>query len=204
MANRFRKFVESIVYAGMAPGAQKTPDSLPRKFRMFGPLERFLSAPSAQDPLYLTNRTFSQKLTRALLLAIPVVLVIGGIFVAIGYHGAKDVKPPRELTPEEIAVKVLPNFNKNIQVEVNKDVEVLEVHFEHAATSLMVGSIQNKTDHAIHQAVVVFDLTDAIGSQLGAVTVSETNLAPGAVRQFKLPISQSTAAFGLVRDVRTE
>jgi len=204
MANRFRKFIESVVYVGMKPGAQKTQDSPARKLRLLAPLERLLSTPSPSDPLYLTNRTFGQKLTRVVWMAVPVAVVVGGVVVAVGYFASKPVKPARELTLAEIAERVLPNFNKDFQLETNKELQVLEVHFEHTGASLLVGNLQNKTDHAIHQAVVVFDLADAGGSQLGGVTVTETNLAPGVVRQFKQPIVQTTATYAMVRNVRTQ
>jgi len=204
MANRFRKFIESVVYVGMTPGAHKTQDSPPRKLRLLAPLERFLSAPTESDPLYLTNRTLGQKLTRMLWVAVPMAVVVGGVVVAIGFFAPKTITPAKELTPAERADKLLPDFNKDFQVEVNKDLQVLEVHFEHTGSSLLVGNLQNKTGHAIQEAVVVFDLTDAAGSQLGGVTVTETNFAPGAVRQFKQPIVQSTAKYALVRYVHTQ
>jgi hypothetical protein len=203
MANRFRKFLQSIVYVGMTPDAQQTEGTATRRLRLLAPLERFLSAPSASDPLYLSNRTFGQKLSRALLIALPVAVAGGVAIVAIQFYASKTVKPAKELTPAEIAAKVLPNFNRKFELDTNKDLEVLEVHFEHAASSLLVGNLQNKTSHTIQEAVVVFDLTNARGSQLGGVTVTETNLAPGAVREFKQPIEQSTAAYALVRDVQT-
>jgi hypothetical protein len=201
MANRFRKVLESIVYVGMTPGAARTPDS-PRKLRFLAPLERVLSAPSPSDPLYLTNRTFGQRLTRLLLIVIPMVVVVAAVVVALGYFAPKTAKPAKEMTAAEIAARVLPDFDKDIQVEANKEVQVLDAHFEHAA-ALLVGSIQNKSARTIQEAVVVFDLADARRSLLGGITVTETNLAPGAVRQFKQPIVQNTAAYAVVRDVRT-
>jgi len=202
MANRFRKVLESIAYVGMTPGAARTPDS-PRKLRFLAPLERFLSAPSLSDPLYLTNRTFGQRLTRLLLILIPMVVVVAAVVVALGYFAPKTARPAKEMTAAEIAARVLPDFDKDIQVEANKEVQVLDAHFEHAATALLVGSIQNKSARTIQEAVVVFDLADARRSLLGGITVTETNLAPGAVRQFKQPIVQNTAAYAVVRDVRT-
>jgi predicted component of type VI protein secretion system len=59
------------------------------------------------------------------------------------------------------------------------------------------------TDHELAEATVVFDLADADRSQLGAVTVTETNLAPSTVRAFKLPIDEANATFAVVREVHT-
>ena len=185
----------------MKPGAQKAQANSPGKPGM---LDRFLSAPAPSDPLYLTNRTFSQKAQRAFLLGLPVVMVMAGVIVTIYIFAPKAPKPVKEPTPAEIAAKVLPNFNKDIQLDSNKDLEVQEVHFEHASASLMVGNIRNKSDHLIHEAVVVFDLVDPTGAQLGGITITETNLAPGALRKFQKGIEQQTATAAVVRDVRTQ
>jgi hypothetical protein len=204
MANRLRSFIESIVYAGMKPGAQNPQDPSSRKPGLWGPLERFLSAPTPSDPLYLTNRTFGQKMRRGMLLAVPPVIVAALIMAAIYILVPKSPPPVKELSAAEVAAKVLPNFKTDISVETNKDVQVMEVHFEHDGTIKMSGSLQNKTDRLIPEAVVVFDLTDARGSQLGGITVTETNLAPGAVRKFQRDIEQKTATYALVREVHTQ
>jgi hypothetical protein len=202
MANRFREFVESIVYAGMKPRAQHEPNASPRKS---GVLERFLSAPAPNDPLYLTNRTFGQKMQRVLLFGVPVVVLLAGITVALIAFGPKPVpKVVKEPTNAEIMAKVLPNLNQGIELDSNKDVEVQEVHFEHSGGNLMVGSMQNKSDHLIREAVVVFDLADIHGTQLGGITVTESDLAPGAVRKFQKGIEQSDAKFAVVREVRSQ
>jgi len=203
MANRFRKFIESIIFVGMTPGAQKTADSSPRKLRLFASLERFLSAPSPSDPFYLTNRTFGQKLTRVLWFALPVAAVVGLAMVAIVVHASKSAKPAREPAAAEKEARILPNLNTDFGVESNKELEVLDVHCEHTGGSLLVGDLQNKTDHPILAGVVIFDLADGSGSRLGAVAVTERDIAPGAVRQFRQPIEQTTATGVLVRDVQT-
>ena len=200
MANRFRNFVENIVYAGMKPEARSAADAPAAKP---GLLARFLSGPAPSDPLYLTNQTFGQKARRILLIASPLLVVIAGVLLAIALSRPKTDKAPKELTSAEVREKVLPAFNKEIKLDSNKDLEVTEIHFEHAGGSVMVGNIRNKTDHRIVQAIVVFELADAARSGLGAVTVTETNLAPGAVRTFKQPIEQTTAMYALVREVET-
>ena len=66
----------------------------------------------------------------------------------------------------------------------------------------MVGNIHRR-NHQILQEVVVFDLADPSNSDLGGVTVTELNLAPGATRTFKKPIEQTNAMYALVREVET-
>jgi hypothetical protein len=203
MANSFRKFIQSIVYAGMTPDARQAQAATPHRSRWLAALDRFLATPAPSDPLYLTNRTLTQKLTRAFAILVPLVAV--GLAIFLWFDLApKKVKPVRELTAQEKAELVLPNFNKDIKLETNTDVQVLEVRFEHAGASVMTGSIRNQTDHLLHEAVVVMDLTDGTGSQLGGVTIRETDLKPGATREFKQTIEQKTATYAVVREVHTQ
>jgi flagellar basal body-associated protein FliL len=200
MANRFQKFVENIIYAGMKPEARSSEGAPAAKPRLFA---RFLSGPAPSDPLYLTNQTFGQKARRILLMVTPLVVVIAAVLGAVAIFSPKTDKGPKQLTVAEIKAKVLPGFNKEIKLDSNQDLEVTEVHFEHAGGSLMVGNLRNKTSHRIVQAVVVFELADASRSELGGVTVTEINLDPGVVRTFKKPIEQANAVYALVREVDT-
>jgi hypothetical protein len=184
----------------MKPGARSSEGAPAAKPGLFA---RFLSGPAPSDPLYLTNQTPGQKARRLLLMLSPVLVVIAGGLLAITLLSPKTDKGPKQLTSAEIRAKVLPDFNKEIKLESNQDLEVTEVHFEHTGTSMIVGNLRNKTNHQIVQAVIVFELGDASRSGLGGVTVTETNLAPGSVRTFKKPIEQSNAMFALVREVET-
>jgi hypothetical protein len=201
MANRLQKFFESIVYAGMTPAGSKAQTAPDGKSGPFDFLERFLSAPAPDDPLYLSNQTFGQKAKRMLVIAAPLALVIAGLLVIVLLYGPAR-KAPRQLTSAEIAAKILPNFNDHIKLEVNKDLEVVEVHVDDSG--VMVGNLKNTSTHPIQEAVVVFDLVDADRSQLGGVTITETNLQPGSMRKFQKPIEQRNAALALVREVRTQ
>jgi hypothetical protein len=201
MLNRLKTIFESVVYAGMKPGARSaegTPTAKPGFFA------RMLNGPSQSDPLYLTNQTSGQKARRILLMLSPMLLVIVGGLVAIKVFAPKTTSAPRALTAAEVRARVLPIFNKEIIVDSNKDLEVTEVHFEHTAGNLIAGNIRNKTNHQIIQAVVVFDLADPSNSGIGGVTVTETNLAPGASRSFRMPIEQANATYALVRQVDTK
>jgi hypothetical protein len=113
------------------------------------------------------------------------------------------VGPAGEPTSAEINQKILPNLDKNIHVEVNRDLEVMEVHIEHSTDPQLVCTARNNTKHAILNGEVIFDLTDASGSQLGAVTVP-MSLPPLSSTKFQVAIRQQTAAFALVREARAK
>jgi hypothetical protein len=205
MANRFRKILESIAYAGMKPDSSK-PDA--RQLRWLGPLrgpvERFLSGGTQSDPLYLSNRTLGQRMRIWLLIGAPLVVLAVGVVVAVNVLEPPDAPPPKELTPAEVAEKTLPNLAKDIHLSVNTDVEVVEVHVEHGPADKLVGTVKNKTNHEVHTGEIIFDLTESNGTQLGAVSVKVSNLAAGATTKFELPIQQKNASFALVREVHTQ
>jgi hypothetical protein len=195
MANPFR----SLKSAGHAEVARDV-----RPARKPGLLSRLLSPPAPSDPLYLSNRTSFQKVRRVLLIAVPLLLLAGGLFVATRIDNSRTPKPVAELTPAEVAAKTLPAFNKEIKLDTNRDVEVIDVHVEHSRGTQLVGNLRNTTSHRIAEAVVVFDLANDIRSQLGGVTVTETNLPPGAIRSFRKPIEQATAVHVVVREMRSQ
>jgi hypothetical protein len=200
MANRFTAFVESIIYTGMKPAARSEQGAPAAKPGWFA---RLLNGPEQSDPLYLTNQTFGQKARRVLFMISPMIVVIAAGLVAITMFAPKTTKAPKAPTSAEVRAKVLPDFNQEFKLDSNRDLEVTEVHFEHAGGNLMVGNIHNKSNHEIIQAVIVFDLADPSNSDLGGVTVTELNLAPGATRTFKKPIEQTNAMYALVREVET-
>jgi hypothetical protein len=202
MANRVKDLMESIVYAGMKPGARSSEDAPAAKQGWF---TRWLNGPEQSDPLYLTNQTFGQKARRWLFIALPVAVVIGGGVAAIVMLAPKTALPPKALTAAEVSARVLPEFDhKEFALDTNHDLEVTEVRFEHSSGNFMVGNLHNKSNHPIVQAVVVFALANAERSELGAVTLTELNLAAGASREFRKPIEQGTATYALVREVDTK
>jgi hypothetical protein len=136
---------------------------------------------------------------------VPCLLIVGFVALTLSrnYFDPPDVKPAKAMTPEEISRKLLPNIGKDIQIETNRDVEVVEAHVEHVDQSKVAGSLRNNTAKNFAAVDVVFNLTDSMGSQVGAVKGHIENLEPKAVKAFQFPIRQQNAAFALVREVNT-
>ena len=206
MLKRFRRFVDSVVFAGLKPDA---PREQAARLRWLGPLrgllERVLRAPAPSDPLYLSNRTFDQKAKLGLAIAVPCLIVVGVTALGLShFFQAKGPGPSAEPTGAELAAKLLPNVGKIGNIEVNKDVQVLEAHVELEGGAKVTGTARNNTDRLIHAAEIVFNLTDQGGSQVGAVSAQVENLAPHATVRFQVPIEQTNAAFALVREVQTQ
>jgi hypothetical protein len=205
MASRFRKHLESVVYARMKPGKPKAES---KRRRGLGPLrgtvDRLLSGGGRQDPLYLSNRTFRQKLVGWAKVGVPLlVVVVVAVVFALNRHRRSD-KPAEVLSPAEVAAKMLPDLNKPIHVDSNTDIAVVEVYVDHAAGDKLVGKFRNTTDHEIQSGEVDFTLTGSHGTQVGSVNVKVIKLAAGATVPFAQPIAEKSATFALVREVHTQ
>ena len=163
--------------------------------------ERVLSGGGQRDPLYLTNRTLGQKIKAWSVIVVPCLLIIGFVAITLSrdYFNAPELTPQKEMTPEEVSRKLLPNL-KDIQIDTNHDVEVVEVHVDNGGSKLS-GSLRNNSTRRVSAVDVVFNLTDHTGSQVGAVNGHVENLEPKAIKSFEFPIQQQNAAFALVREV---
>jgi len=202
MASRFRKYLESIVYARMSAGKPKAES---KRMRLLGPLrgpvERWISGGARQDPLYLSNRTFGQKLIGWMKVGVPLLVVVVAVIFAFRAHQRTD-KPAEVLSPAEVAAKMLPELNKPIHVDTNTDLEVVEVYVDHAADKLL-GKVRNTTSHTIQSGEVDFVLTGVTGTQVGAISVKVNKLAAGETVPFALPLVDKAAIAAQVREVHT-
>jgi hypothetical protein len=197
---RIREFLESIVFAGMKPGGQTAPKrQLTWLGPLRGPVERLLSGgPAPSDPLYLTNRTQAQKLKSWSLIAIPCVVLALGIVILSRSLQPPAPKPVKPLTAAEITAKLLPNLDQDIQLPPATDVQVIEIKVE---GSRLVGVVKNTTRREIAVTELVIDLTNAAGSQVGAVNGIVEKIPPSGTKDFQIAIQQRDAAFALIRNV---
>jgi hypothetical protein len=200
MANRSEDLSESNSDAEMNQGARSAEGVSPAQT---GLVDRLLNGPALSDPPYLTAQTAGQKARRILFMASPILLLSAAGLLVITLLIPKSTNAPKLLIGAELTTKTLPGFDKHFELDSNRDLEVTGVHFEHTGGSTMVGNIHNKSGRRISLAVVVFELADPSNSALGAVTVTELDLAPGVNRTFKKPIEQTKAMSALVREVDT-
>jgi len=206
MWKRFRGFVDSVVFAGLKPDA---PREQSKRTRWLGPLrglvDRVLSRPAPSDPLYLSNRTFDQKVKLWLAIAVPC-LILAGVTVLGLSHFFRTERPGPAPEPSAavLAPKLFPNADKTIKIQVDRDVQVLDAHVEREGGVKVAGTVKNNTDHLIHTTEIILNVTDSTGSHLGAVSARVDNLAPRATAKFQVFIEQKDAAFALVREVQTQ
>jgi hypothetical protein len=199
---RLREFLESIAFAGLKPGGPTAPkQELKWLGPLRGPVERLISGPAPADPLYLSNRTLSQKLKSWSLIGIPCLVLALGIGVTLSdLLDPPEAKPIKEPTPQEITAKLLPNLEKGLQSAPTPDVKVVEIRVD---SLRLVGVLKNTTTHEIAAVELVVDLTDSTGSQVGGVTGTVEKLPPSGNKEFQIPIKQRDAAFAIVREVKS-
>lgn len=199
---RIREFFESILFAGMKPGtpvAPKKPNAWLGPLR--GPIDRLISGPAPTDPLYLSNRSTSQKARFIALVGIPSLILLVGIGVALYFLDPPDPKPQKELTAAEITAKLLPDMQKDIKLPPPSDVQVLEAKVDGVHLS---GVVQNTTKHEIAVANLIIDLTNTAGSQVGGVNCTVEKIPALGRKAFQVPVKQHDAAFALVREITTK
>jgi len=194
-----------MAFAGMSRGGgPRQTQGMKWLGPLLGPVERFLSGGRSNDPLYLTNRSLSQKIRVWVMVAVPCLLIIGFVALALSrkFFDPPDTAKARDLTPAEISRKILPNLATDLKIDARNEVEVVEVHIDRAGLTL-TGSIRNNSTREIAVVDVAFNLTDAAGAQLGAVNGHVENLGPKATKSFQAPLTQQNAAVAMVRDVST-
>lgn len=203
MGKGLRRFLESVVYAGLKPaGASVPPPRSGWRGRLKKAWDRLLGGSMPQDPLYLSNRSWKQKLKVAAAVSAPVLIVVGIFVYSLLTPPPAPEKPPLELTPAEIAARtqIIP---KDFKVPQNVDVQVAEVFIDRASNPHRIsGTLQNVSEKRFGSVELSFDLTDQDGSQVGGASTVVPDVAPRAIKSFSFPIPQRNAAFVLVRETR--
>lgn len=218
MLKRLTQFFEKIAYAGLKPlgrkpaqsssGAAAAPTEQTHGFAaLVDWVDRKLNAAGPADPLYLSNRTFAQRMKVWMALGLPAVLVLAGVGLALAgvFSASTSISPPPGgLTDAQIAEKMLPDLKNDMKIQSQTDVDVEDVHVVDGIPPHLVGLARNKTDHVISKLEMSFDLTDPIGSRQGAVTTEIKNIAAKSTAPFQIPLETHRAAFALVREVHVQ
>lgn len=197
--------IESMLFAGLRPqnprSSASAPTAKPTPGRNW--IQTFISGGAApNDPLYLSNRTSGQKIRTWALVAVPILVIAVGIGLALTrYLGPPATKPAEDLSPAEIAARTLPHIN-DVTVDSNRNLDVVDVHIEHAGSVRMVGKVRNRTNRAISHAEIRCDLTDTAGTKLGSVSLRLENIPAAGTKDFTMSVNPD-AEVVLVRDIQT-
>jgi len=205
MANRFRRLIEAIVFAGMKSGKPRSAsDRTAQPVPLLQLFESLLSGRKNADPLYLSNRTWKGQVWLGLKIALPLAAVGGGVTWYLLARVSRPPPPKYDLTPAEVAAKLrLPDLG-NVKSQTNRDLEVVEVGVDRSGPVALAGVVRNTTAHTIASAEVDFDVADTNGSRVGKETARFHDLAPEGEARFRIPIAYENATLATVRGIRTK
>jgi len=179
----------------MAGGWRNRLDSLREQF------ESILTGRAPSDPLYLTNRTWRQKLKTALLIALA-----AGVLLAVVAIGVADPFGFRKVDAyDNSATEALSPAPKTQPLEPilsSEGLEVVNIRIDRAARPPVVtGIVRNNSERRVKSAEVRYYLGDAHGSVVGGDTAGVSNVAPHGSAGFRVPLKTAQAEYVLVRDV---
>ena len=166
-------------------------------------MEIFISGRAPSDPLYLTNRTWQQKLKIAALIVAPVLLLI--VLVTIGatnplrFHKVEaDQRPPVEAPPPP----AVPQKPLSGPVSASTDLEVVNIRIARDAhPPVVTGMVRNKTNRKVDSAEVSYYLADTKGSLVGTDRTDVANMEPHGSVTFRMALKIPNAQYVFVRDV---
>jgi hypothetical protein len=177
---------------------------LDRLRKRFDPLrariELFISGRAPDDPFYLTNRTWQQKLKTASLIAVPVVLLI-----AIVTIGATDLFRLHKVDPyehSEAPAPAAPQKRLPDPMLAPADLEVVNIRIARDSHATVVtGIVRNNGNRKVDSAEVSYYLADTEGSLVGTDTTGVANVEPHGSVTFRMPLKIAKAEYVIVRDV---
>lgn len=165
--------------------------------------DRLLSGPMPSDPLYLSNRTWKQKLRLGLGIGLPALIAVGAITYALFTPPPAVEKRVVEPSAAEIVAKA-PIIPKDFKIEQSNDLQVMEVGVDR--TSLphhITGLLRNNSGMRLGSAELSFDLTDEKGSTLGSAVAIVEDIPPLSTVRFGTAIPQRHVAYVLVREMHS-
>ena len=130
------------------------------------------------------------KVRSWMLIGIPLLVLIAAIGATLALLEPPEVKPEKQLTAKEVASKLLPNMDKEIKLASNPDIQVVEVSVHQEGSPRLVGIIHNSSAREVAEVQLVLDLTDTMGSQVGGVNGTVSNVPANGNKSFTIPIKQ--------------
>ena len=201
MANRIRSLFEAVLFAGLKPSGG-APAQHPRRFAWLrDKLDGYLAGERSDDPLYLSNRTWKQKLKVWLVVGTPIAIILAGATLLFTNVLTPQARPPKEPTGEERLQNLLPDLQKTIHIDTVEGAEVSELRVLRDGPPRVTGVMTNNTDHAL-SVELDLELVDKSGSRLGSLTQRIENAQPHSSTRFEFAAEDPTTMYALVRKIR--
>jgi hypothetical protein len=165
-------------------------------------IEILLSGRPHSDPLYLTNRTWRQKLKIASLIVAAALLLMALVTIGVTnpfrfHKGDAYERPVAEAPPPAVQQQRPPD-----PVLGAEGLEVVNIRIARdARPPVVTGTVRNNSDHKVASAEVSYYLANTQGSLVGTDTTGVANLAPHGSVSFRMPLKIAKAEYVIVRDV---
>lgn len=163
--------------------------------------DRFLAGDPVPDPLYLSNRSWAQKLGFAILLAAPIGILT--IIIAVGpgifrLRRANPYPPPAPDVPKAPAAKPITGANSPAA-----SLEIVNLRIvQEAGHPVIVGVVRNNTPENISSANISYYLSDEQGGLIGSENTTVQDIGARSSVAFRARVAMPNAAYVLVREVR--
>ena len=168
--------------------------------------DNFLSGPTPSDPLYLSNRTWQQKLRLGALIGAPVLVVLLVMVIS-----ATDLLHWRRSNPYEHAAAEQNSETPAGRTQPAPPVrdpaaQALEVSnlriVRGVEPPVVTGEFRNNTGRSVHSAEITYLLADNNGSVLATESTQVQEVGPHRMVTFRAPLKLSQADYVVMRDVR--
>lgn len=176
-------------------------DSLRRR------IELLISGSPPSDPLYLTNRTWQQKLKFGSLIVVPVLLLIALVAAGATYRFRSSQVDPFQFSPgDDRAPDPAPRASARRKASLDPviaspDLDVVNIRITRDGHSPMVtGMVRNKSGRKIESAEISYYLADRAGNLVGVDRATVANLGPHGGAMFRMPLKSATAEYVFARD----
>ena len=196
-----RDRIEKIIYAGLKPEAGRHPP-LRERVRLWldRRLDRLAGAGEApEDPLYLTNLTWTQKARWAILIAAPVVvtvLLVAGVSTNLVNF---EFLHKAESAPAPSVAKALPDLVRDLKNL--SELEIVELALQRKEFPPVVeGAVRNNSDQVFRAAEISFNVTDERGAMVGSVSTQVQNVPPHGTVRFRVEVPMKNAALAIIRE----
>jgi hypothetical protein len=201
--NPIRSLIEKVLFAGLKPGGKLVAE------KRSGPLagirdwiDRFVNGGRPKDPLYLSNRSWGERLRLGIVVAVPCLLVGGVMSLFIAGVFRPKPAPPKELTAAELMAKILPNMDESIDFKLSKDASVESVSVSREGPRRVFGAVRNTTDRVV-SVEMELRFTDQYVSNIGSQVFVVDKVPANGTTNFSFPLNIENAVYAVVHRVQT-
>jgi len=153
-------------------------------------IEALLAGPAPSDPLYVSNQSLVDRLKPWLIVGAPCLALLLASGIAIS-HIQKVRQSDAIVSRAKIAAMVLPP-------SAPRPLNVFELRIDASGERKLIGAVRNVTDHVIVAGHLQIELDDAYGQPVGSAVQEVSQVPPGGIVHFQIPVPEPDASVAMV------